>query len=432
MAVASGPHSSLVGDGMVERVTTAMRTVVDELRCNLVKGIENRESEFTKRISNIAGLAQRVAALEARGDVEGALDLEEASMWHSTELNTEILAEADAVANNVGSDRKALVRRLNSDLKEAKLAVLQGRQAWEMTARLLMDDLDGAVAVLSAIDAEERDMMAVMESTLHAADEVTQKARQQRAAILSTTVGLTACLAASLRLRRDEVQHAKTFQRDCNVYANNMATLTKHRQTATDQEVQYTQAITVVEAILAAHDRLDTLLDTASESIKIACIEEPGDRLHPVDTSSSCQYETTLLKLSHDLIGAVIPRKYQAVEVAEAEVDKRTALLGATPKRINTRSKVAEWKREDQVIRDRESLRQAELDLASERWHFNTWVAESCYESTRGRLVSMSHMSDASIGPCALSARCRATSCESTSVFMEDNAHLECKVATQC
>mmetsp|Transcript_31750 Transcript_31750/g.95427 ORF Transcript_31750/g.95427 Transcript_31750/m.95427 type:complete len:297 (-) Transcript_31750:17-907(-) len=112
----------------VGSVAVCISAAVCELSRDKVKTIDNRTAEYDGRIDEIEKNGARMVAFEDADDFEKAMQLEEQDNADAVEINDDILADIDDIAENAEHDSTNLSGGLRDTLAPARTAVAEASE----------------------------------------------------------------------------------------------------------------------------------------------------------------------------------------------------------------------------------------------------------------------------------------------------------------
>mmetsp|Transcript_21559 Transcript_21559/g.56202 ORF Transcript_21559/g.56202 Transcript_21559/m.56202 type:complete len:596 (-) Transcript_21559:149-1936(-) len=398
--------SSRVGD-MVAATTTCISAAVCGLSRDKVKTIDNRTAEYDGRIDEIEKNGARMVAFEDADDFEKAMQLEEQDNADAVEINDDILADIDDIAENAEHDSTNLSGGLRDTLAPARTAVAEASERLDGESASFQADLDRLYQNRTSIEVEitqQTDAMSVEEADFAKFENT---ADSRRSEIMKGITGLEACLAADLKVRADTTERTNNHNRSLKVHACKMTTLEQLHRICNDQIARHEEALAVIAANLRGCALASELLDEV-EKWCVAGYEARRDA--PADAAeivASADYRRQLMTRSITLLNTAIIRRYNIVKAAANKVAiskariTRTKQQEAAAFKFRNRAKVVELKR----LREGEYSEELVTDEADHAKHlvdFETFVEQTRYAVTRKQLISDFDETDDSIGKDAL------------------------------
>lgn len=390
--------SSLAGlaiSGCVE----AISTVVKGLDASKVRVVQNREFEFEDRIKDNAGIEDRRERFVAMRNFEGALELEDIGRKHDHELNDDILADADSIKANIAYDERYLLHEVDAAIDKAVVVNNEGRAGLIAVCETLCCDLAGMKATIANIDIESTATQRALEEQQEAFDKSLQEGHEDRS-------GLFAVLGTVFHSRRTNTAISNAYHIAVEIHANCTQTLTKLRDTSVDQVARHVKSLEVANTIVAAHDRIDNLLQTVREVVK-AEFKERLDGPIPTEEAqygiiSNRKYERVLLKKSVELLFAVLPRDYRVVQAMINDVKVKNIELETTTKKLKAayqlKDRTQMAKHQARINELKEELVTSEVNLAEQHARFEQCIINTRYEESRRRLFDEYGETEETIG----------------------------------
>eukprot|EP00036_Acanthoecidae_sp_10tr_P018220 CAMPEP_0206306442 /NCGR_PEP_ID=MMETSP0106_2-20121207/10801_1 /ASSEMBLY_ACC=CAM_ASM_000206 /TAXON_ID=81532 /ORGANISM="Acanthoeca-like sp., Strain 10tr" /LENGTH=594 /DNA_ID=CAMNT_0053737361 /DNA_START=100 /DNA_END=1884 /DNA_ORIENTATION=+ len=391
----------------VGSVAVCISAAVCELSRDKVKTIDNRTAEYDGRIDEIEKNGARMVAFEDADDFEKAMQLEEQDNADAVEINDDILADIDDIAENAEHDSTNLSGGLRDTLAPARTAVAEASERLDGESASFQADLDRLYQNRTSIEVEitqQTDAMSVEEADFAKFENT---ADSRRSEIMKGITGLEACLAADLKVRADTTERTNNHNRSLKVHACKMTTLEQLHRICNDQIARHEEALAVIAANLRGCALASELLDEV-EKWCVAGYEARRDA--PADAAeivASADYRRQLMTRSITLLNTAIIRRYNIVKAAANKVAiskariTRTKQQEAAAFKFRNRAKVVELKR----LREGEYSEELVTDEADHAKHlvdFETFVEQTRYAVTRKQLISDFDETDDSIGKDAL------------------------------